>query len=251
MRFQRPRLGALETTLLSNGRRVFGEIGIGGRDELETARIRSLHRFKTNMDRVWGLFRMKGESSFTTGKGSALAPLEADLKRAAIVLLHATIEDAFRTLQGRRARGWTFSGASDLQRACRSMDVPFSVIEDITPLMAMLAQRRHEIVHYADLDADGQPQPWRIADTWFSLVWLMGAHALYFRAFKASGTLSAAGERLVESYELAFKRSMQLGDKLVESVQKQDRGDWLDAWWADTVNAMQAVRSGNQPPPIC
>lgn len=179
-------------------------------------------RFMMNMGRITRLVR-----ALVDDKGSDLFDLlikvddvRADQLRAIVVFLHATFETVLRSHFRRPDARFTFCGRSDLDNALRLSDIdpaPFRRLYN--PLVAM-AKRRTRIVHEADLPTRQTTveEPWRIADTWQLIMWLMAVPAFYYRLRESVGVADAVERKMLERLHGAMQHHVAFANRLLEVV---------------------------------
>lgn len=143
-------------------------------------------RFELNMGRLADLVRLvtsgrlpKGSKPFErTGVG-------ADISRAIVVFLHATFEDILRTVgtakRGRNAKVESFGSWPPVKRILEQIGLDPTPFEDLKPPLKAMMERRHRIVHRADLSnpRDRTSATWTIADEWQLIMWLLTVVTFY------------------------------------------------------------------------
>jgi hypothetical protein len=175
-------------------------------------------RFQMNMGRI---------SAITTFLHSGVAGLEhtglfrsegvrADLLRAMVVFLHASIEDFVRSHFRKPNKKVSFSSNSDIERALKRLKVAPALFKDLFPPLTQMTKRRHQIVHRADLhDAAGETaNPWEIADDWQLIHWHLAVVAFYRRIRKATGPTTMVEDRARQNAENALVKNVEFGRAL-------------------------------------
>lgn len=120
-------------------------------------------KFVINANRV-GQFLILATDQSKTKLVQKFEDGPADLIRSAIVFLHATFEDALRTVAEKRLpeSDFTKSTFGNTDRRVREilprLNLVVSEFEDLFPHIDAIMKRRHRIVHRADLD-DGTATP--------------------------------------------------------------------------------------------
>jgi hypothetical protein len=76
--------------------------------------------------------------------------VRADLLRAVVVFLHASIEDFVRSHLRKPNKNISFTSNSDIMRALNRIKVQPALFTDLFPPLTQLTKRRHQIVHRAD-----------------------------------------------------------------------------------------------------
>lgn len=108
-----------------------------------------MHRIRVNLIRILNLLAfteiVKGKISKT--EIQFYNQITDDIKRASVVLLHATLEDFLRDLLNKRNE--TFNASKQIALSLKKANIPYNNkhLEDID----LMLKRRHQIVHKADL----------------------------------------------------------------------------------------------------
>lgn len=123
--------------------------------------------------------------------------VRADIRRAAVVFLHATFEDFVRSNRPNPTKRWTFDNKHVLAKALRDMGAGPEGFDELMAALDRLAARRQQIVHYADL---GEIEveaaaPWTIGDDVRLLDWHLAVLSFVHRLRKATGAVSAVEDR--------------------------------------------------------
>jgi len=82
------------------------------------------------------------------------SPIIDDILRAAVVFLHATLEDFLgyiRSPEGADSDSRRFSTTGRISQFLSSEGIPTDKVQKLYPLLDELMERRHEIVHRGDL----------------------------------------------------------------------------------------------------
>src|ERR1700674_4168983 len=78
--------------------------------------------------------------------------VSADIMRAIVVFLHATVEDLIRT-QIPKNEKFTFQGRGDIEKAMKRIGRSAVPLRRLYNPLTQLARRRTQIVHYGDMPA--------------------------------------------------------------------------------------------------
>jgi hypothetical protein len=146
--------------------------------------------------------------------------LVADLVRAVTVFLHASFEDLVRTLQGRRGKGWSFSGRADLERALGRLSLDPAEFRDLFPSLQSLARTRISIVHYADLRSPNEapPSPRGMASLWFASYHVLGVGAFFYRLMNKLGPTTLVEDRARENADRAFVDNIDIARAILAAA---------------------------------
>ena len=147
-------------------------------------------RFQTNMRRIGAI--SKALPALAGDEG-----VRADIRRAAVVFLHATLEDFIRSSLPKQPARFTFNSRSDLVQALHRMRVCPKQVDGLMVPLASLAKRRIQIVHYADLgEAEVEaPAPWTSGDSMVLIHWHLAVASFVYRVRKATGPVSLVEDR--------------------------------------------------------
>jgi hypothetical protein len=130
----------------------------------------------TNLRRADDLIRLA--ENFEKGRPS---PIRDDILRAAVVFLHATLEDFLRYIrspEGADSDTHRFSSTGRISQFLSSVGIPTDEVEKLYPSLGELMERRHQIVHKGDLkptrNQEGERDPVPIeaskVSEWFETV---------------------------------------------------------------------------------
>jgi hypothetical protein len=159
------------------------------------SRDATVKRFYTNTRRIGAI--AKALSALASDEG-----VRADIMRATVVFLHATLEDFVRSSLPNPTHKLTFSYRSDLIKALGWMRVGPERFGDLMAALAQLAKRRHQIVHHADLGENETETaaPWTIADNTLFIAWNLAVLIFVYRLRKATGPVSVVEDRAGQNY---------------------------------------------------
>jgi hypothetical protein len=183
-------------------------------------------RFQANMSRVTRLInlgtRLKETRGQNPGPDEAAALTDrpdevADLYRSTVVFLHASFEDMLRTTADNRlgrAAKRTFGSVDVVVKLLRELGLDPAPFRRLFPEMKTLMNRRHRIVHEADLPAPDAVTdiPWTIGDDYQLAIWLF-----VVLTFKARLTAELDPSQIVDGW-FADERTGIL-QKLIEARQ--------------------------------
>jgi len=101
----------------------------------------------------------------------------ADLYRSAIVFLHASFEDMLRTtieIRGAHSAKQTYGKIEVVVAALRKLNLDPTSFRPLFPELSALMDRRHRIVHEADLATPNAvtDNPWTIGDDYQLIIWV-------------------------------------------------------------------------------
>ena len=118
-----------------------------------------MERFALNKGRAFLLIQECTKYA-TDDDPPQLLPIGQDMARAAMVLLHASFEVVLRGLAKykKRTPPETVGSQKKLREVLQRIGVGFSDHEHYLPSVREMMQRRHQIVHRADLDESGKPK---------------------------------------------------------------------------------------------
>jgi hypothetical protein len=147
-------------------------------------------RFVMNMQRINALVGLVVPRSLAAQSD----PLESDISRAVVVFLHATFEDMLRTIgrsrvSGTRTEGpdsyWDYVSITSytiVEKTLLRVQIDPEPFKFLAPGLDSMIERRHQIVHDADLPnpTAREAPPWSIADTLLLVYWLL--HVVTFNA---------------------------------------------------------------------
>jgi hypothetical protein len=171
-------------------------------------------RFKTNMQRIGAIStHLHSEAAGLGPAGLSVEGVKADLQRAVVVFLHATVEDFVRSHIKRQSAKFTFSSASSIKRVIERLGVDPNKFNDLYPALSQFAKRRNQIVHYADLDekAHEAVKPWDLSDSWLLVCWHLAVSTLYYRLRQSTGPIDIVEERASQNMEKAFLQLFEIG----------------------------------------
>jgi hypothetical protein len=162
-------------------------------------------RYVINSNRVAGLMTLVMSSTgemkpknFMTYSG-----VSADVIRAIVVFLHATVEDLIRT-QIPKNEKFTFQGRGDIEKAMKKIGRSAAPLRRLYNPLTQLARRRTRIVHYGDMPSNSsEPTPdWGIEDVWCLLQWTLAVNAF---AYLLLEILTEPNEVFSAKYHAMFK----------------------------------------------
>ncbi len=194
---------------------------------LETACLRC----RGNLARVNAIFSHADRTKKGRSAGSPVVDdLEADFQRAALVLLHATVEDLLRSLHPERRGNWNFNRKSDILKLLKEVDISSVSLEFYLPSLDLLAQRRQRIVHSGDIEDRfaTAPPTWKIADTWLCFHWWVVAGAFVYALVDAAIPTTDSHKRLTLAHKEAVETSFEVGQFLIEGIYQMRDGDVVD-----------------------
>jgi hypothetical protein len=171
-------------------------------------------RFLTNMRRINAITTFL-HSDIAEMKRTGLFRSEgvrADLLRTLVVFLHASLEDFVRSHLRKPNKKVSFSSTVDISRALSRLGLDANAFSDLFPPIIQLTNRRHRIVHRADLN-DGQndsASAWEFIDDWQLVQWHLAVSAFYRRIRKATGPTNIVEERASQNIESALKKNVEV-----------------------------------------
>lgn len=170
-------------------------------DELRQINV----RFNAHMKRI-NLLRKHISTLGRNDSDADTATLVGDLYRMDIILIHAFFEDTVRSIRVGKKSSWTFSGKSDLNRALRKLGLDPKKFEDLYRAMALLAQWRTNIVHYADLRGKSElvPKVWNLGDSCKHLVCHLAVCSFVYRLIVNLGKPTLIELRMSSNFDKAF-----------------------------------------------
>lgn len=107
--------------------------------------------------------------------------IESELRRSAISFLHSMFENLLRENLMNGSRKWTFSGASDLEKALKNAGIDPESFRGLYRPLSELAKRRHRLSHHADIAERTVEVVWDIADEWQMIMWMLAVQSFYYR----------------------------------------------------------------------
>ena len=163
-------------------------------------------RFQTNMRRTGAI--SKAMPALAGDEG-----VRADILWASVLFLQATLEDFIRRSLPKQPARFTFSSRFDLTQALHRMRVGPKWFDDLMAPLESLAERRIQIVHYADL---GETEveaaaPWTSDDNTLLIHWNLAVASVY-QARKATGPVSAAEDRAGQNYVNSRAKLFEFAD---------------------------------------
>jgi hypothetical protein len=176
-------------------------------------------RFLTNMRRI-GAITSFLHSDVEGVKPTAIFRSEgvrADMLRAIVVFLPATVEDFVRSHFSRKNKKFHFYSAADIRRALSKLRVEPALFADLFPPLTQMAKRRNQIVHRADLK-EGQSEAvdaWLVPDDWQLIQWHLAVSVFYYRLRKATGPVGMVENRAAENVERALLKNVEFGQSLI------------------------------------
>jgi|SRR5580704_17579362 hypothetical protein len=109
------------------------------RDPVQVEMRRHRHQVWESLQRASALLKVSAR----------LAPAPAEeIRRAAVVLMHAYLEDFLRTIAGREFKA--FSNAKQIEQFLNKLDFAASEHSQHLAAIDRMIKRRHRIVHHAD-----------------------------------------------------------------------------------------------------
>ncbi|CAA9569876.1 MAG: hypothetical protein AVDCRST_MAG49-3482 [uncultured Thermomicrobiales bacterium] len=194
------------------------------------SRDATMRRFETNMRRIGAI--SKALPALVGNDG-----VRADVIRASVVFLHATLEDFIRSSLPKQPARFTFNSRSDLVQALHRMRVCPKQVDDLMVPLASLAKRRIQIVHYADLGETEveAPAPWTSGDNMVLIHWHLAVASFVYRVRKATGPVglveARAGQNCTKARAKLFEfadltSSLNIGlprDQILERVEAAGR----------------------------
>lgn len=164
-------------------------------------------RFQTNMRRIGAISNALPALANDDG-------VRADIIRASVVFLHATLEDFIRSSLPRQPARFTLNSKSDLVQALHRMRVCPKQFDDLMVPLASLAKRRIRIVHYADLgEAEVEAAaPWTSGDSMVLIHWHLAVASFVYRVRKATGPVDLLEERAAQNCTNARAKLFEFAD---------------------------------------
>ena len=153
------------------------------RSDMSERALLAFKRFSANMRRVNSLttLALSNEGQFKPIGLWKYDGISADLFRAIVVLLHATVEDLVRS-HVKNPGSFTFSGANDIFKHMTNSGYNTSSLEHLRKPLQQFALRRHRIVHYGDLrESSDDVEPWGMADAWSLTQWQLAISAFLYK----------------------------------------------------------------------
>lgn len=169
-------------------------------------------RFQTNMRRIGAI--SKALPALAGDEG-----VRADIIRASVVLLHATLEDFIRSSLPKQPASFTFNSRSDLIQALHRMRVGPKRSDDLMVPLTSLAKRRIQIVHYADLGETEveAPVPWTSGDNMVLIHWHLAVASFVYRVRRVTGPVSLVEDRAGQNCTKARAKLFEFAD-LISSL---------------------------------
>jgi hypothetical protein len=176
-------------------------------------------RFTTNMARIGAItsFLHSGVEGLEQTSPLDTEGVRADILRAVVVFLHATTEDFIRSSLPRPNKRFTFSSASDIEKALRKLSVDPVQFKDLLPALTQMAKRRNQIVHHADIQEaqDKVVTPWKFADNWQLIHWHLTVVAFSHRLRRATGSIGMVEERAIQNAEKALIKNLEFANAVI------------------------------------
>jgi len=170
-------------------------------------------RFLANMVRIAAITRFinSGVPGLEQAKFVRSGGVRADLLRAVVVFLHASLEDFVRSHLRKPNKAISFTSNSDIARALTRIKVRPGLFTDLCPPLTQLTKRRHQIVHRADIDyiQGEKPNDWDISDEWQLIHWHLAVVVFYHRVRKGTGATSAVEDRARQNVETALVKNVE------------------------------------------
>ena len=182
-------------------------------------------RFSANMRRVKNLTELavSNEGRFKPISFWTYDGVSADLFRAIVVLMHASVEDLVRE-HVKGARSFTYSGANDIFKSLTRSGYDPSPLEHLRNPLQQFVLRRHRIVHYGDLnDAADDVKPWNMADVWMLTQWQLTVAAFLYKFLEV---VTEPAELFTTRYNLAcaaLHENVKLGHDLANMSKRIER----------------------------
>jgi len=166
-------------------------------------------RFLANMQRANALVELG--SGRSPGADAVAPEVRDDVLRAAVVFMHATLEDLVRTVGRGLAPSlmeWDRAslGSSQVLRRCLvALKLDPKPFEFLFPGLDSLFNRRHDIVHNADLpkDRDEAPKTWSTGDNVLLVFWLIHVLTFFHQLWAALYPEDSTYRSQLESYTKA------------------------------------------------
>jgi hypothetical protein len=176
-------------------------------------------RFLANMGRLAAITRFINsgvpgleQTGFVRSKG-----VRADLLRAVVVFLHASIEDFVRSHLRKPNKTISFTSNSDIMLALKRIKVLPDLFTDLFPPLTQLTKRRHQIVRRADMHdtQNAGANPWDITDEWQLIHWHLAVVAFYYRVRKGTGLTGTVEDRAHRNIETALVKNIEFAHELI------------------------------------
>lgn len=176
-------------------------------------------RFQTNMRRIGAIttFLYSGVEGVKPTAMFRSEGVRADILRAVVVFLHATVEDFVRSHLSRKNKKFHFYSADDIRRVLSKLRVEPTLFADLFPPLTQMAKRRNQIVHRADLkEAQNEAvDAWFLSDDWQLIQWHLAVAVFYHRLRKATGPIGMVENRAAENAERALLKNVELGQEFI------------------------------------
>jgi hypothetical protein len=176
-------------------------------------------RFTTNMGRIGAItsFLHSGVEGLEQTSPLDTEGVRADILRAEVVFLHATMEDFIRSSLPRPNKKFTFSSASDIEKALMKLSVDAVQFKGLLPALTQMAKRRNQIVHHADVrDAQNETAgPWTFSDNWQLIHWHLAVVAFCHRLRRATGSIGMVEERATQNVEKALVKNVEFANAVI------------------------------------
>jgi hypothetical protein len=176
-------------------------------------------RFTRNMGRIGAIttFLHSGVEGLEKTTPFHSEGVKADILRAVVVFLHATTEDFIRSSLPRPNKKFTFSSASDIEKALIKISIDPAQFKDLFPALTQMAKRRNQIVHHADLP-DAQEEavsPWKFADDWQLIHWHLTVVAFCHRLRRTTGSIGLVEERATQNVGKALIKNVEIANAMI------------------------------------
>jgi hypothetical protein len=175
-------------------------------------------RFLMNMGRINGLVALvfSNETLKPTGVLQSTGA-RADILRSIVVFLHATFEVLLRSHLPKPNRSMAFYSRTDLDKALVQSGIDSKPFQALYPPLTQMAQRRHRIVHDADISkrTDTVSEGWGIVDDWQLIMWLMAVPAFYYQLLISFNAGSAIDRRMHDRLMNAMLRHADFANQLL------------------------------------
>jgi hypothetical protein len=177
------------------------------------------NRFIMTMGRIGAIamFLQSGSEGIKQTGFARSDGVQADILRAVVVFLHATIEDFVRSQSLKPNKRFAFYSVSDIKRALHRLEVDPALFTDLFPPLTQMAERRNRIVHHADLHdiLSQEINPWGIADQWQLIHWHLAVSAFHYRLRRATGPTNLVEDRASQNVESALLQNIAFARALM------------------------------------
>jgi hypothetical protein len=202
-------------------------------------------RFRLNMKRIHGLVQLVESNESLKPVGVFHSDgVRADILRAVVVFLHATVEDVVRSRLPKPNKSFSFYSSTDLDKALTRSGIDATPLKSLYRPLTAMAKRKNQIVHDADLSnrTDTVVKAWGPADDWQLIMWLLAVPAFYYQLRVSLGVANIVERTSLENIREAMQSHVDVGKQLLAfpKVEPNVRIEALQKV-ADTLKSMAAM----------